>query len=528
MRPSKNRTGPFSQEVARRAGSGPRNPESDRPERARWRDLLQPLARKLDALYAKDGEGEPERPVFLLAFRAFLPLVDRRWWRAYPGGEIDELEPEIQDLLEQARGTGAETEGEEAEIGELRAAAADAIDLFARAEFPEGVRRSKDLVAALSPQDEPPSEASPERGGARRGTSPPPAAEIDPESRAFFDAVDSKIQRHLTVAELRSMRRRDRLHPREVAHLLRHLGTGCNRCWQAYDASLYPSGREKPTIDPTVLALRTLAAESVRELTGRHRGAVERARERPLGLAFLILEEARQAAHGAADLAPHLIEVLQLLLADPQLQAHDPWAYRDLRARTQAYLGLTHDLVGDLEAAGHALDRAEEELAFGSGDPELEGQVLYLRAAWLGDGRKFDQALETYCRAGELLEHVEPIDSAVEVLIQCATLLHQVYDQPGEARRLLEQGVQVMDAQPAGTNPLLCLGLRHELARAEMSVARDRGAAGEDVAPDFSAAAARLRELEPLYKRSTDRGVLDERQEMLAEIAAAERARLVN
>ncbi len=335
-------------------------------------------------------------------------------------------------------------------------------------------------------------------------------------------------RRHLTVAELRSMRLRDHLDQSEVVHLLRHLGTGCKLCWQAFDASLDLRGGEEEVVDPTVLALRTLAAGSVRELPGRHRGAAETARSRPLGLAFLILEEARRIIHDAPDLGPGMIAVVARQLADPRLEARAPQAYRDLQARSQAYLALAHDLAGDVEAAGEALDRAQAELARGTGDPELEGAVLYIRATWLGSAGKIDESFDHFAYAAEVLNNVEPIDSSVEALVQCAILLHRAYGEPGEARPLLEDSLRWMQSLPAGTNPQLRFVLRHELARVAMSLARNRAAEEEEVAPDFSAAAARLRELEPLYKHGNHLGILEERRQMLAEIEAAEGARLVN
>lgn len=528
----KARPGRFGQEAANRM-SGPRDADFDRPERARWRDLVQHLARRLDAPPGEDGGGL-DRQILLLSFRTFLPLVDPRWWQAYPPVEMDDFRRQALGVLQELRSSGAEAEWAHEEIGKLRIAAADAIDVFARKGFPEGVQRAMDLFASFMQRDEPQAapgpQAPPSPRGTGRATDPPAGreAEAEPESRAALTAAAWKTRNHLTPAELRSMRLREQLHPREVNHLLRHLGTGCAVCWQAFDDSLYPSGGEEDSVDPTVLALRTLAAETHRELCGRHRGAAEAARQRPLGLAFLLLEEARKVAHGAPELAPHLIDVLQMFLADPELEAYDPRAYRDLQARSYAYLALAHQLNEDLAAAGPALDRAEAELAQGTGDPELEGAVLYIRASWLGDGGQIDEAFDVFCRAAELLENVEPIDSAVEVLIQCATLLDRVYGEPDEAQPLLEEGVRLMDSLPAGTNPTLSFGLRHELARVEMSLARNRGAAASEVAPDFSAAAARLREIEPIYEQCTDPEVLEERRQMLAEIEAAEKAQLIN
>ncbi len=112
-------------------------------------------------------------------------------------------------------------------------------------------------------------------------------------------------------------------------------------------------------------------------------------------------------------------------------------------------------------------------------------------------------------------------------LFQCSVLLHHVYREPGEPKSLLEEGLRRMESLPAGTNPQLRFVLRHELARAEMSLARNR-AAEEAIAPDFSAAAARLRELKPLDEHGNRPGILEERRQMLAEIEAAQGARPVN
>ncbi len=335
----------------------------------------------------------------------------------------------------------------------------------------------------------------------------------------FFDSIDEQTRRHLSASELRVLRLEDGCDVRRSAHLLRHLGVGCEACWRAFDESLDPRGGEEATSDPVVLALRSLALDETHGLRGPHRRAVELARQRPLGFAILALEELRETVLATGRDAPGLVHPVRLLLSDPQLEAHDPRAHRDLLARCQVYLSMAYQIDEDRESAGLALDAAEAHLARGTGDPELEGTVLLVRGNWLVAGRESRAAVDTLQRAAAALAAVRPVDCMVEVMLQLAYLVFDIARDPEWARETVENAIRVMNALPPETNPNLRLFLWHELAQIEMRLAHDMAAAhGHE--PIFSMAARRLRESAWLYEWASDE-ILEQRRQMLAEIEGA-------
>jgi tetratricopeptide (TPR) repeat protein len=102
---------------------------------------------------------------------------------------------------------------------------------------------------------------------------------------------------------------------------------------------------------------------------------------------------------------------------------HPGWVL-DLQARALAYLGNALRVTGELKAADYAFLRAEENLGrSGTGNIQMEAEVLSLRASLKLDQRLFGQAHESLDLALTLYRQAQDLAGIATVLLQKVKLV---------------------------------------------------------------------------------------------------------
>jgi tetratricopeptide (TPR) repeat protein len=118
----------------------------------------------------------------------------------------------------------------------------------------------------------------------------------------------------------------------------------------------------------------------------------------------------------------------------------------DLRGRAQACLAGARRVAGDLEGAWEALERCEDELDRGSGDP-LEVAVLHRSTGdLLLDLWRLDDAYNAYALAADIYAEVDDADRHAQVVVQLA--LAKGPREPESAIGLLEAALAEMAPHP--------------------------------------------------------------------------------
>lgn len=125
---------------------------------------------------------------------------------------------------------------------------------------------------------------------------------------------------------------------------------------------------------------------------------------------------------------------------------HDPMEIADCQARAWAELANAHRVGGDLAAAAHAMNAAEQHLARGTGNLLLAARIAELRASLLSEKRLFSDACG-------LLEHVHRIYESLgdrhlagRALVKLG-IYTDYYGEPQEGMRLLKQGLDSLDRE---------------------------------------------------------------------------------
>ncbi|MEA2599700.1 MAG: MalT-like region [Acidobacteriota bacterium] len=126
---------------------------------------------------------------------------------------------------------------------------------------------------------------------------------------------------------------------------------------------------------------------------------------------------------------------------------HPGWVL-DLRARAYAYLGNGLRVLGELKAADHALLRAEENLRrSGTGNAQIEAEVLSLRASLKLDQRLFGQARELLDRSLALYRQSEDFVGVATAILQKVKLVKSEGDIDGSIRLLREGLAEIETAR---------------------------------------------------------------------------------
>lgn len=124
---------------------------------------------------------------------------------------------------------------------------------------------------------------------------------------------------------------------------------------------------------------------------------------------------------------------------------HPDWVL-DLRARAYAYLGNALRVAGELKAADYALLQAEEHLGrSGTGNTQIEAEVLSLRASLKLDQRLFVQARKSLDRALSLYRQAQDFAGIATGLLQKVKLVQAEGDIDASIG-LLREGLAEIEA----------------------------------------------------------------------------------
>lgn len=166
-----------------------------------------------------------------------------------------------------------------------------------------------------------------------------------------------------------------------------------------------------------------------------------------------VWSESPARAEELAELA--LVVIYQL---DPQL--HGAALLNDFKAETWSCIANCRRIRSDLRSVSEAFDIAEEFHALGSGDPIEEANLLDLKASFLRDQRRFDEAISAIDRVILTYESVGDRHRVGRALVKRATILRQL-DRLFEAIADLERASQLIDR---GRDPSLVFCLMNNLA----------------------------------------------------------------
>jgi|CXWL01.1.fsa_nt_gi tetratricopeptide (TPR) repeat protein len=204
-----------------------------------------------------------------------------------------------------------------------------------------------------------------------------------------------------------------------------------------------------------------LHAELLRHPATRQHWMVENsARYQIYGLAEHLLAECRERWSEdpvrAEEMAELALTVTQRL--DPQL--HGWGLINDLMAECWAYIANCRRIGSDLRRVAEAFEIAEGYRQRGTGDAVEEAALLDLKASYLRDQRRFDEATGTLERVIELYRAANDQHLVGRVLIQKAILLHELGDADG-AIESLSEAQHLVDIE---REPQLAFTLKNNLA----------------------------------------------------------------
>jgi len=131
----------------------------------------------------------------------------------------------------------------------------------------------------------------------------------------------------------------------------------------------------------------------------------------------------------------------------------------DLRARSWAYIGNSHRLRSDLQAADEAFLSAYGHLQQGTQDPLERAILLDLEASLRRDQRHFEQALKLLQRAVAIFLQTDQRHRAGRSLVNLSTVYHYAGN-PERGIPILFQAVELIDPEQ---EPRLLLCARHNL-----------------------------------------------------------------
>jgi tetratricopeptide (TPR) repeat protein len=184
------------------------------------------------------------------------------------------------------------------------------------------------------------------------------------------------------------------------------------------------------------------------------------ARFRNWHLCGLLLDECRRSTSRHPGRAVHLAKLALGVVTELDEADFAPGAVKDLHARCWAWLSTARRKNGELiRTVEHALKRAEEYLAQGTGDPLEEAQVLGQKAALRGLQARFEECMSLFDRAAGILEHYGEDHALGRLLIQKG--LYCGYSGDSEqAIKLLLQSLRLVNRQQ---EPRLVLVATHNL-----------------------------------------------------------------
>ncbi len=208
-------------------------------------------------------------------------------------------------------------------------------------------------------------------------------------------------------------------------------------------------------------AAPTLWAELEKQPPERRALLVENAsRFNTYGLAELLLTECRRIWPDDPARAEELAELALTVTYRLERRIHGPALLNDLKAEAWAYIANCRRIRSDLRSVSEAFEIAGAFHARGTGDPGEEATLLDLKASYLRDQRRFEEALAAIDRVIEIHRRTGEAHLEGRALIKKATVCREM-DRLEEAIVLLHEAAAKVDAE---REPRVLLCLKNNLA----------------------------------------------------------------
>ncbi len=205
----------------------------------------------------------------------------------------------------------------------------------------------------------------------------------------------------------------------------------------------------------------TLWAELEGQPPGRRALLVENSsRFQTYGLAELLLTECRRIWSEDPARAEELAELALAVTYRLDRRIHGPALLNDIKAEAWAYIANCRRIRSDLRSVSEAFEIADEFHARGTGDPNEEASLLGLKASYLRDQRRFEDAVATIDRAIELYRETGDEHQQGRMLIKKAMMCRDM-NHLEEAIALLQQAASRIDGE---REPRVLLCLKNNLA----------------------------------------------------------------
>lgn len=276
---------------------------------------------------------------------------------------------------------------------------------------------------------------------------------------------------HLTRPELERFRA-NRSGSQERRKLFEHLLAGCQSCQglagkvffaQAVDYTRTFERVERAFLDAEVglRAERRRGEELWRLLepldaTQRVLWAKNDRRLCMWGLYSRLLEEVRKALRHDPGEAVGLAHLAWMIAQHLDPEVYGDAHVRDFQGAAAAQLGNAKRLYGDLRGAEEDLDRAEELLSLGTGDPQEIANLLSIRASLKTDLGCFEDAAVFLRKAAVCARQIGDKHLEGKLLIAWSSSIGFV--DPQRALELAQRGLAKLEE---GADPHLELGARH-------------------------------------------------------------------
>lgn len=308
----------------------------------------------------------------------------------------------------------------------------------------------------------------------------------------------------------------------EAREVVRHLVAGCGRCRQTVAAGW---GREAPSLPspplgdaaeprrgrrvaPNVLAFAGRPADPAdyqpvfdrvaRDLAARELAFAGERREVPQLKARLeamppasrraamreeedfqrwalvesLIDDSRESGVSDAGRALELAELAAEGAATLDAARYSAAAVADLTARAWAQRGNVQRILGRFADARASLERAEELLAQGSGDPAERCRLLMMRATMLSAQKRYDEAERLVDRAERLAARAGDRHLQGSAVVRRARIAQRREDAEA-ALDLLRRGLKLIDPEQ---DPRLLLVAQHNLVLLMVDTGRYREA----------------------------------------------------
>lgn len=177
------------------------------------------------------------------------------------------------------------------------------------------------------------------------------------------------------------------------------------------------------------------------------------------GLAEYLLVSCRRDWGEDPGRAEELAELALAVIHQLDRRLHGTALLNDLKAEAWAYIANCRRIRSDLQSVSEAFDIAEDYHSRGTGDPAEEAALLDLKASYLRDQRRFDDAARTLERVIANYRTAGDAHHEGRALLKRGKLLREMGDLPA-AVRTVERAASLIDPV---REPRTALGLKTNL-----------------------------------------------------------------